>query len=129
MNRIAGQSAARFDTFGSRRSWLAVSMQSAASLSLVSLVLLLGWAVGCDAPPKMSSPEVAGLAKRLYTACNTKNPEWLANARQQLDQMVLEGELEPAEQQRFERIFDMAAAGRWEEAEKATFRFMQAQGG
>jgi hypothetical protein len=129
MNRLSGLLPADRVAGGSGRSPLASWVQAAASLGLVSLVLLLGWAAGCDSPPKMTSPEVAGLAKRLYTACNTKNPQWLGDARQQFDQMVLDGELEPAERQRFERIFDTAAAGRWEQAEKETYRFMQAQGG
>lgn len=129
MSRLFGLLPADRHVGVSGRSPLASGVQVAASLGLVSLVLLFGWAVGCDSPPKMTSPEVAGLAKRLYTACNTKNPKWLGDARQQFDQMVLDGELEPAERQRFERIFDTAAAGRWEEAEKETFRFMKAQGG
>jgi hypothetical protein len=87
------------------------------------------WWPGCRQYPPVSSPESLTLMRRLYTACNTRDPQRLAGVEQRLAELEQDGKVTPEEKAGFERIIGMARAGDWEDAEKAAFKFAQDQVG
>lgn len=98
-----------------------------ALLGIVCSLLLLIWWPGCRQYPEVTSPESLRLMKMLYAACNTRNVQRLDRTVGALDKLVREGKVTPAEKDSFSRIVETARQGRWEEAEKAAFRFAQDQ--
>jgi hypothetical protein len=65
----------------------------------------------------------------LYTACNTRNPDWLARAEKRVDHAIQEDKLSLAEQEAFRQIIRWAKTGDWERAEKAAYQFADDQRG
>lgn len=99
-----------------------------ASLGLVALLLLWLWfRPGCRSFPPPSSPEALKLVQQLYTACNTRSPERLAQVEQQLDELLREGKISREEHRAASRIIDQANAGNWDAAAQRSLRFAQDQ--
>lgn len=98
---------------------------------MVSLAVLLAviWWPGCRQYPPVSSKESLKLMKLLYAACNTKDSQRLSGVESQLADLERQGKVTPQEKAAYDRIVGMAKAGRWEDAEKAAFKFAQDQVG
>ena len=107
----------------SRRRWLIGAVALACSTPIIVRLL------GCGKYPIASSVESYALMEGLYTACNTRNPEWLARAEKRVDRAVQEGSMSPAEQEAFQQIINWAKAGEWERAQKAAYKFAADQAG
>jgi hypothetical protein len=78
-------------------------------------------------PPKATSREAQDHIKRLYTACNRKDPAQLAAVAHKVEEFAAAGTLTEAEEAHFRSIIGMAVAGDWASAEDAAFRFAKAQ--
>jgi len=98
-------------------------------LATVGVALLVVYWPGCRSYPPVSSPESLQLMRRLYSACNTRNSQWLAETETRLAGLVAGGKVTPGERQAFEKIIAQAKAGDWAAAEAAAFKFAQDQVG
>jgi hypothetical protein len=96
---------------------------------VLAIPLAIIWWPGCRQYPAVSSEESLFLMKLLYTACNTKDPARLAKVEQGVEKLSREGKMTPAEKEGFNKIIGMAKEGRWQDAEKAAFKFAQDQVG
>ncbi|MCE9532003.1 MAG: hypothetical protein K8T89_12890 [Planctomycetes bacterium] len=96
---------------------------------LLAVPLVIIWWPGCRQYPPVSSRESLSLMKLLYAACNTRDEKRLANVENGVENLTREGKMTPEERAGFERIIKMARAGKWEDAEKAAFKFAQDQVG
>lgn len=96
---------------------------------VLAIPLLVIWWPGCREYPPVTSAESLYLMKLLYTACNTKDPVRLAKVEQGVTKASNTGKLTPPEQTAFAKIISMTKEGRWQDAEKAAFRFVQDQVG
>lgn len=97
----------------------------AAGLLVIALAVI--WRPGCRYYPPVSSPESLQLIKLVYSACNTRNQERLAQAEKSLAELVREEKVTAREKASFEAIFALARDGEWTQAEEASFRFAQDQ--
>jgi hypothetical protein len=95
----------------------------------VALVSIAMTAVGCERMPPMSSAHTMHLLTALRTACSVKSPERLEEVRQRVEQSHQGGRLSDAEYDKISAIIATAAAGDWEGAEQACFRFQKANSG
>lgn len=84
---------------------------------------------GCERMPKMSSVETMRLLTALRTACSAESTEHLEKVRQRVEQMRQDQRLSDAEYEKLREILETAAAGDWEAAEQACFRFQKANSG
>ena len=91
--------------------------------------LAVVWWPGCRQYPAVSSRESLALMRLVYSACNTKDPARLAQAERRLAELDRQGKVTPEEKAGFDRIIGTAKAGKWEDAEKASFKFAQDQVG
>jgi len=98
-------------------------------MSVLVIPLLVIWWPGCRQYPPVSSVESLYLMKLLYTACNTKDPARLAKVEQEIEKLASVQKLTPAEMEAFNKIIGIAKEGRWQDAERAAFRFAQDQVG
>lgn len=96
---------------------------------LLSVPLLIVWWPGCRQYPPVTSRESLTLVRLLNTACNTKDPQRLADAERRLADLDRQGKMSPEEKAGFEKIVGMAKAGKWEDAEAAAFKMAQDQVG
>lgn len=107
----------------SRLRWLLGAM------ALLAIPLAIIWWPGCRQYPPVTSKESLKLMKLLYSACNTKDPQRLAEVERRLAELEQQGKLSPEEKAGFDRIIGMAKEGNWEKAEAAAFKFAQDQVG
>lgn len=96
---------------------------------VLAIPFVVLWWPGCRQYPAVTSAESLYFMKLLYTACNTKDPARLAKVEQGVAAARSAGKLTPAEQEAFARIVGLAKEGRWEDAERAAFKFAQDQVG
>jgi hypothetical protein len=97
----------------------------AAGILLIALALI--WRPGCRDYPTVTSPESLQLIKLVYAACNSKSLERLEKAEATLAELAQQNKVTPREKSAFESIFAMAHAGKWEQAEQASYRFAEDQ--
>jgi hypothetical protein len=97
------------------------------ALALLAIALLVIWRPGCRYYPPVTSPEGMQLVKLLYAACNTRDQARLSMAEKQFADLVGQEKVTPREKTAFESIISLAKAGKWEEAERASFRFAEDQ--
>lgn len=98
-------------------------------MGLLAVPLVVIWWPGCRDYPVASSVASYGFMEALYTACNTKNSEYLSKIQGQVDHAAKDGRLTPVECDCFHKIIDMAKAGEWTRAEQAAFQFADDQRG
>lgn len=91
--------------------------------------LLIIWWPSCRQYPPVSSRESLSLMKLLYAACNTRDEKRLADVEKGVERLTREGRMTPEEKAGFDKIIGMAKAGKWEDAEKAAFKFAEDQVG
>jgi hypothetical protein len=90
-------------------------------------VFMLAAAAGC----RPRAPQVDFANRRysaaLRTAANTKSPARLARAKELIDRDHAGGVIGPEEYAAYRAIIDLAAAGRWEAAEREALNFRRDQ--
>lgn len=95
--------------------------------TVLVVTILVIWRPGCRNYPPVTSPEGMQLIKLLYAACNTRELDRLERAEKEFAELVRQEKVTPREKASFESIFALARAGKWEQAEKAAFRFAEDQ--
>jgi hypothetical protein len=100
-----------------------------ATLVILGLIAVYLWMPRWPQYPVITHPEADLLVRQLYTACSSRDDQRLAAAGQRFQALVEGAAISPAERQAFERIFDMAKAGNWDIAAKASLRFAEDQVG
>ena len=98
-------------------------------MGLLAVPLAVIWWPGCREYPVATSIASYGLMEALYTACNTKNRDYLSRVEGQVDQATKYGKLSTLEHDSFHRIIGMARAGEWAQAEQAAYQFADDQRG
>ena len=102
-------------------------LQAARYIALVFVaVVAVG---GCERMPQMSSAHTMHLLTALRTACSAKSPEHLEQVRQRVEEARHDERLSDAEYDKITEIVETAAAGDWQSAEQACFRFQKANSG
>lgn len=96
--------------------------------AIAVVVAIIWWPRG-HRYPAVASEESLGLMRLLYSACNAKDAERLTLVEERLAKMEADGRLTAAEKKAFTSIISQAKSGKWDEAEKAAFRFAQDQVG
>ncbi len=82
--------------------------------------------IGCGRP-QASSPDNQQLIGSLRTAISARNPEWLEQNVEVLEERRAAGEVADAEYEEFQAIIAMAKEGRWEAAEREVTKFLNSQ--
>ena len=93
------------------------------------VMILIGSLIGCERMPQMTSGETMHLLTALRTACSVRSDEHLEAVRQKVDESHQAGRLSDADHDKISEIIETAAAGDWEAAEQACFRFQKANSG
>lgn len=93
-------------------------------LLLVFAVASLG---GCRQHPKVTSRESLDFIKQVYTACNTKNPERLAECVERLAELVALGKVSNKEIKSFKKVLELAGKGEWESAQTTALKYAKDQ--
>jgi hypothetical protein len=90
-------------------------------------LFMLAAAAGCR--PRAPQVEFANrrYSAALRTAANTKSPARLARAKELIDRDHAGGVIGPEEYAAYQAIIDLAAAGRWEAAEREALNFRRDQ--
>jgi hypothetical protein len=102
-------------------------LQAARCIALVFVaVIAVG---GCERMPQMSSAHTMHLLTALRTACSAKSPEHLEQVRQRVEEARQHGRLTDPEYDKITEIIETAAAGDWQSAEQACFRFQKTNSG
>ncbi len=96
-------------------------------LGVLAVAAAVVWWPGCRKYPQVTSPEALSLARRLYTACNTRHEGRLATVEAEVDRLTQQGILTPREEEAFRFIVGLARAGQWERAERESFRLAKDQ--
>jgi hypothetical protein len=81
---------------------------------------------GCNSHPQVGG-ENRELITSLATAVSGRNPQWLAANRKLIEQRIQSGALGSAEAREFTQILDLAAAGKWKEAEDLVYALRESQ--
>jgi hypothetical protein len=82
-------------------------------MALLTIPMVVIWWPGCHKYPVATSVASYGLMEALYTACNTRNSEWLAKVEKKVEQAAHQGKLSTSEQDSFRQIIGLAKAGDW----------------
>jgi len=99
----------------------------ACGLALAGLVALAVWIIGWWRYPPAVEFDNLKYIQLLRTAVSAERADWVAKVRQAVDQRVSNGEMSPRERAYFDRVFELAGAGKWREAHEVCFRFEEAQ--
>ena len=99
------------------------------ALGLLAVPLVIVWWPGCRQYPPVTSREALTVLRLLNTACNTRDPQRLAEAERRIADLDRRGKLSAKEKAAFEKIVARARAGEWEAAEAAAFKMAQDQVG
>ena len=99
------------------------------ALGLLAVPLVIVWWPGCRQYPPVTSREALTVLRLLNTACNTRDPQRLAEAQRRIADLDQQGKLSAKEKAAFEKIVGLAHAGKWEDAEAAAFKMAQDQVG
>lgn len=97
------------------------------TLAALAIALVVLWRPGCKYYPPITSPEGMNLVKLLYAACNARDLERLTMAEEKFNQLNQQEKLTSREKAAFESIISLAREKKWEQAEKASFRFAEDQ--
>jgi hypothetical protein len=81
--------------------------------------------LGCSRP--QASVDNLHLITSLRTAASTRNPEWLSQNAELVEQRRAAGQMTDAEYATFQRIIELARDGKWQAAEREAVLFQKAQ--
>lgn len=96
-------------------------------LAVLAVIVFATWWSQRKIYPPATSAQSMLLIKKLYTACNLKDPKLLATFETQLAASQSAQQVTPAEFAAFSEIASTAKAGDWKKASGQAFRFARDQ--